>query len=124
MHDEACPSFIDMIDNTALGQRLIYENFGVVPKTTWQVDPFGHSAFQGSMLSSPLSGVNGVYVARMDYQEIQQRKLTKSTEMFWTPSPSAPDQGGILGFLPYWWVSGRRYTGAYCSPVALSLPRI
>ena len=45
MHDEACPSFVDMLDNTALGQRLIFESFGVVPKTTWQIDPFGHSAF-------------------------------------------------------------------------------
>lgn len=38
MHDEACPTFVDMLDNTALGQRLIYESFGVVPKTTWQID--------------------------------------------------------------------------------------
>jgi hypothetical protein len=58
MHDEACPSFVDMLDNTHLGQRLIFDSFGVVPKTTWQIDPFGHSGFQGSMLSSPLSGVN------------------------------------------------------------------
>jgi hypothetical protein len=103
MHDEACPTFIDMLDNTHVGQRLIYESFGVVPKTTWQIDPFGHSGFQGSMLSSPISGVNGVYVARMDYQDISQRKTTKSTEMFWTPSPSMPNQGGVLGFLPYWY---------------------
>lgn len=103
MHDEACPTFIDMIDNTALGQRLIFDSFGVVPKTTWQIDPFGHSGFQGTMLSSPLSGVNGMYVARMDYQDIQQRKATKSTEMFWTPSPSMPNTGGVLGFLPYWY---------------------
>jgi alpha-mannosidase len=105
MHDEACPTFVDMLDNTHLGQRLIYNSFGVVPKTTWQIDPFGHSGFQGSMLSSPLSGVNGVYVARLDYQDIQQRKLTKSTEMYWAPSPSMPNQGGVLGFLPYWCVS-------------------
>ena len=105
MHDEACPSFVDMLDNTHLGQRLIYKSFGVVPKTTWQIDPFGHSGFQGSMLSSPLSGVNGMYVARMDYQDIQQRKTTKSTEMFWTPSPSQPNQGGLLGFLPMWYYS-------------------
>jgi alpha-mannosidase len=38
MHDEACPTFVDMLDNTALGQRLIWESFGVVPKTTWQID--------------------------------------------------------------------------------------
>lgn len=28
MHDEAGPSWIDMVDNTHLGQRLIYEQFG------------------------------------------------------------------------------------------------
>lgn len=103
MHDEACPSFVDMLDNTALGQRLIFESFGVVPKTTWQIDPFGHSAFQGSMLSSPLAGVNGVYVARMDYQDINQRQGFRGTEMFWAPSPSQPMQGGVLGFLPFWY---------------------
>jgi hypothetical protein len=103
MHDEACPTFVDMLDNTALGQRLIYNSFAVVPKTTWQIDPFGHSAFQGSMLSSPLSGVNGVYVARMDYQDIAARKAYKGTEMFWAPSPSQPLQGGVLGFLPFWY---------------------
>jgi hypothetical protein len=55
------------------------------------------------MLSSPISGINGVYVARMDYQDVAERKLTKSTEMFWTPSPSQPNQGGLLGFLPFWY---------------------
>ena len=103
MHDEACPTFIDMVDNQHLGGRLIYDQFGVSPKTTWQIDPFGHSAFQGSMLSSPLSGVNGVYVARMDYQDIEARKLFNGTEMFWAPSPSQPNQGGVLGFLPFWY---------------------
>jgi alpha-mannosidase len=37
MHDEANPTYIDMIDNTALGHRLIMENFGVAPKATWQI---------------------------------------------------------------------------------------
>ena len=55
------------------------------------------------MLSSPLAGVNGVYVARMDYQDIDQRKGSSATEMFWAPSPSQPLQGGVLGFLPFWY---------------------
>jgi alpha-mannosidase len=37
MHDEACPTFIDMLDNTHIGNRAIYEQFGVTPKTTWQI---------------------------------------------------------------------------------------
>ena len=44
-----------------------------------------------------------MYVARMDYQDVAQRKLDKATEMFWAPSPSQPLQGGVLGFLPYWY---------------------
>ena len=48
MHDEACPTFVDMLDNTALGQRLIFESFGVVPKTTWQIDPCALRCWQAS----------------------------------------------------------------------------
>jgi len=68
------------------------------------------------MLSSPLAGVNGVYVARMDYQDIDQRKAYSGTEMFWAPSPSQPMQGGVLGFLPFW------YYGAFLARAA-SAPR-
>ncbi len=43
MHDEAAPNYVDMIDNTALGHRLIREQFGqgAIPTVTWQIDPFG-----------------------------------------------------------------------------------
>jgi alpha-mannosidase len=41
MHDEASPSFVDMLDNTAVGQRSIVDNFGItsLPTLTWQIDP-------------------------------------------------------------------------------------
>jgi alpha-mannosidase len=38
MHDEANPTYIDMIDQTTLGHRLIKAQFGVVPTSTWQID--------------------------------------------------------------------------------------
>lgn len=37
MHDEATTTYIDMIDQTTLGNRFLFNEFGVVPKTTWQV---------------------------------------------------------------------------------------
>ncbi len=39
MHDEAAPTFVDMLDNTAVGQRAILDNFGAsaLPRTTWQI---------------------------------------------------------------------------------------
>ena len=44
MHDEANPTYIDQLDNTALGQRSILQNFGqsALPTISWQIDPFGH----------------------------------------------------------------------------------
>jgi alpha-mannosidase len=38
MHDEASPSFVDMLDNTAVGQRAILDNFGesALPTVTWR----------------------------------------------------------------------------------------
>jgi hypothetical protein len=40
MHDESSPTYVDMVDQTTLGHRLISEQFGTdaVPKTTWQID--------------------------------------------------------------------------------------
>jgi hypothetical protein len=39
MHDEANPGFADMIDQTTLGHRLLKQQFGIQPRTTWQIDP-------------------------------------------------------------------------------------
>ena len=88
MHDEASPGFADMIDQTTLGHRLILQQFNVTPKTTWQIDPFGHSTFQASMMSAPIAGFNGVHVARDDWQEQNQRTADRTIEMVWAPSTS------------------------------------
>jgi hypothetical protein len=47
-----------MIDQTQLGHRWILENFGssAIPRTAWQIDPFGHSSAFAALLASPLSG--------------------------------------------------------------------
>ena len=41
MHDEANPSWVDMLDNTFVGHRNIANNFGrqFLPTVTWQIDP-------------------------------------------------------------------------------------
>ena len=89
MHDEANPSYIDMLDNTAIGQRYIALNFGqeALPVVTWQIDPFGHSAFQG-VLSSSLSGYFGVMWARESADFKQQCCAARNLERIWSPSSS------------------------------------
>ena len=37
MHDEACPGFADMVDQTTLGHRMLLQEFNVTPRTTWQI---------------------------------------------------------------------------------------
>lgn len=52
MHDEAAVHYIDMIDQTTLGHRYIKEEFGLIPRIGWQIDPFGHSAVQAYLLGA------------------------------------------------------------------------
>jgi alpha-mannosidase len=52
MHDEAATHYIDMIDQTTLGHRFIKNEFGIIPRIGWQIDPFGHSAVQAYLLGA------------------------------------------------------------------------
>jgi alpha-mannosidase len=90
MHDEANPDYVSMIDQTTLGSRWIASEFGPAgtPKVTWQIDPFGHSSTQGSLLSSPLSGYGAVFWARISFDDRANRVNDKSMEWIWKPSPS------------------------------------
>jgi len=98
MHDEAGPTYTDMLDNTHVGQRFIAENFGVsaLPTLTWQIDPFGHSAFQGVM-SSKLAGYEGVMWAREDGAFRDASRAAQKCERVWLPSPSQPGVAAFQG---------------------------
>jgi alpha-mannosidase len=52
MHDEAATHYIDMIDQTTLGHRVIKQQFNKTPRAGWQIDPFGHSAVQSYLLGA------------------------------------------------------------------------
>jgi lysosomal alpha-mannosidase len=89
MTDEAAPSYIDMLDNYALGHRFIAETFGTaaLPTIAWQIDPFGHSATQG-VLSSPSSGFQGVMWGREPLDFKNGCRAARALERVWLPSPS------------------------------------
>eukprot|EP00927_Polykrikos_kofoidii_P010586 TRINITY_DN14462_c0_g1_i1.p1 TRINITY_DN14462_c0_g1~~TRINITY_DN14462_c0_g1_i1.p1 ORF type:complete len:1029 (-),score=189.34 TRINITY_DN14462_c0_g1_i1:76-3162(-) len=87
MHDEAAPFYLDMIDQTTLGHKFLMDEFGVAPKTGWQLDPFGHSATQAALLSSEV-GFAGLFFGRIDYQDLSNRLNTSAAEFVWRASPS------------------------------------
>lgn len=101
MHDEASPTFSDMLDQTAAGVRWIAATFGAgaLPRVTSQLDPFGHSATQASMLASPRSGYIAQFHARMDAQEKDLRHRTQTLDFAWAPSGSLGLSALTLGSL-------------------------
>ncbi|CAI5745764.1 unnamed protein product [Peronospora destructor] len=76
-----------MMDQTAYGHQLLMDEFGISPRIGWQIDPFGHSATQGSLLSQGI-GFDALYFARIDYQDYGNRKKNKDLEFIWRPSKS------------------------------------
>ncbi|KAH9627165.1 hypothetical protein KSS87_018405 [Heliosperma pusillum] len=73
MHDEASPHYIDMIDQTTLGHQFLKQEFGVIPRIGWQIDPFGHSAVQAYLLGA---------------EDREKRMNDKSLEVVWQGSES------------------------------------
>ena len=88
MHDETDSSYAEMLDNTALGHRLLLQELNVTPSVAWAIDPWGHTSFQSTHISSPLAGMNSLFFGRIDWEEVQHRRATKSAETIWAPSPS------------------------------------
>ncbi|KAE8711867.1 Alpha-mannosidase [Hibiscus syriacus] len=95
MHDEAAPHYVDMIDQTTLGHRFIKQEFNITPRIGWQIDPFGHSAVQGYLLSAEV-GFDSLFFGRIDYQDRAKRKDEKSLEVVWRGSKSLGSSAQIF----------------------------
>lgn len=51
----------------ALLRSFLQDTFGVKPRIAWQLDPFGHSATQASLMSAE-AGFDALFIARADHQ--------------------------------------------------------
>jgi alpha-mannosidase len=99
MHDEASPTYVDMIDQTTLGHRLLKSQFNAVPSSTWQIDPFGHSSVQQSLMTAA-SGFASVFFGRADYQDRWNRGNQTNLEFIWRTSASQPGLANFAGLIP------------------------
>ena len=108
MHDEAATHYMGMIDQTTLGHQFLKKELGVVPRVGWQLDPFGHSATQASLLSSK-AGFDALYFGRIDYQDLQRRHDEQQCEGFWSASSNLDDT------TIFWGLTGE-YGGNYGPP--------
>lgn len=108
MHDEAATHYMGMIDQTTLGHDFLKRELGVIPKVGWQLDPFGHSSSQSSLLTSKV-GFDALYFGRIDYQDLHKRQLEKDCEGLWNASRSSNDS------TVFWGLTGS-YKGNYGAP--------
>jgi alpha-mannosidase len=97
MHDEATPLYIDMIDQTTLGHSFILKEFGesAIPTIGWQIDPFGHSSTQASLLSYEV-GFDALYFGRIHYEDHNLRMSERRMEFLWEASPSLGSENRIF----------------------------
>lgn len=109
MHDEATTHFMGMIDQTTLGHQFLKQELNVIPKVGWQLDPFGHSATQASLLTAK-AGMNALYFGRVDYQDLQIRRDTQECEGLWSASKTEGVNNTI-----FWGLTGE-YGGQYECP--------
>ena len=107
MHDEAATHYMGMIDQTTLGHDFLLRELDYIPRVGWQLDPFGHSATQASLLSSKV-GFDALYFGRIDYQDMQRRHDEQQCEGFWSPSSN-------LENTIFWGLTGS-YDGNYGPP--------
>ncbi|KAN0028185.1 hypothetical protein ACTFIV_010018 [Dictyostelium citrinum] len=89
MNDEATTYYDDTIDQMTLGHQFLWENFGVMPKIGWHIDPFGHSATQARIFGQ--LGFDAFIIGRMDYQDIEGRLQNKQMEFMWRSTQSTPE---------------------------------
>ncbi|XP_035775636.1 lysosomal alpha-mannosidase-like [Anopheles albimanus] len=91
MNDEAAVHYQSVVDQFTWGLRFLNDTFGECgrPRIGWQIDPFGHSREQASLFAQ--MGFDGLFFARLDYQDKNNRMQTKTPEMVWHTSSSLAD---------------------------------
>uniref|UniRef100_A0A1A8QSZ3 Alpha-mannosidase n=2 Tax=Nothobranchius rachovii TaxID=451742 RepID=A0A1A8QSZ3_9TELE len=86
MHDEAVTDLDDQILQMTEGHGFLYQTFGVRPRFSWHVDPFGASATTPVLFA--LAGFDAHLISRIDYDLKRSMQKNKKLQFVWRGSPS------------------------------------
>ena len=67
MHDEACPTYQDMLLNIQRGHQFLWEQFGYHPRTAWAMETSGHSAANPRVLSE--AGIEAIFILNIEPED-------------------------------------------------------
>ena len=83
VNDEATPLYYNIMDQIRIGHQFLQEEFGIIPKTGWYIDSFGHSAANAHILSK--LNYENLVLGRLHEDYLSLLKDNKSTEFYWAP---------------------------------------
>lgn len=83
LHDEACPSYQDILTNLYKGQQYLYDEFWYFPRSAVSFNAEAHSETNARLLSE--SGMDALFLLSVDPQERAERLKKKSMEFIWRP---------------------------------------
>ncbi|KAF4533128.1 hypothetical protein B566_EDAN007939 [Ephemera danica] len=81
MTDEATAHVYAMVDQLIEGHQWVKNNLGVMPKTGWSIDPFGHGATVPYLLRA--SGLNATVIQRVHYAWKQWLAQKQMGDFIW-----------------------------------------
>ncbi|XP_064142301.1 epididymis-specific alpha-mannosidase isoform X2 [Loxodonta africana] len=90
MHDEAVTHVDDQILQLTEGHGFLYETFGIRPRFSWHVDPFGASATTPTLFA--LAGFDAHLISRIDYDLKEAMQEAQELQFVWRGSLSLAEQ--------------------------------
>uniref|UniRef100_A0A3Q2Y4Q0 Alpha-mannosidase n=1 Tax=Hippocampus comes TaxID=109280 RepID=A0A3Q2Y4Q0_HIPCM len=94
MPDEAVTDLDDLLVQMTEGHGFLFETFGVRPRFSWGVDPFGASAAAPVLFA--LAGFDGHLISRIDYDLKDSMQKTKKLQFVWRGSASLQERQQIF----------------------------
>ncbi|XP_063546367.1 alpha-mannosidase 2 [Cydia strobilella] len=99
MPDEACTHLYALVDQLIEGHQWVKNNLGVVPKTGWSIDPFGHGPTVPYLLDQ--SGLEGAVIQRIHYAWKQWLAERQIEEFYWMSGWSGKKPSLIVHNQPF-----------------------
>ncbi|BFZ07971.1 hypothetical protein BsWGS_11009 [Bradybaena similaris] len=94
MTDEAVAHYSSMLDQLIEGHLWVYNNLGIVPNTSWSVDPFGHSPTMAYLLKQ--AGIQKMVIQRTHFGIKRHFAKKQNLEFSWRQAWDSDGQTGIF----------------------------
>lgn len=94
MNDEANSHYFAIIEQIMEGNMWLYDTFGVIPKNSWAIDPFGYSSTMAYLLRR--MGFENMLIQRTHYELKKELALHKNLEYVWRQSWDAEETTDIF----------------------------